>query len=198
MDNFTAEQVEQTAEYLMHSTPNWYRESFGDWKGSVHTCDRAPKDATTMLRAYAERLRQDDKDAKDAARYRWLREEEDWDSAIDEAIKGGCMNTPEELEWSARNMDEMHLPNVADTYRAYAECLRELARVTAERDELRKKLWDEELLAREFHDRYSAELTALNKMRVERDAWRKLVRDYNATHGYIDPIEIPPELEQSP
>ena len=118
----------------------------------MHTCDRAPKDATTMLRAYAERLRQDDKDAKDAARYRWLREEEDWDSAIDEAIKGGCMNTPEELEWSARNMDEMHLPNVADTYRAYAECLRELARVTAERDELKRRIVDADVgVVENFH-----------------------------------------------
>ena len=89
----------------------------------------------------------------------------------------------------------------------------EITRLTAELDELRKKLRDEELLAREFHDRYSAELTALNKMRVERDAWRKLVMEHNARvmelnrENYFSPhlpavnfyfITIPPELEQSP
>ena len=89
----------------------------------------------------------------------------------------------------------------------------EIKRLTAELDELRKKLRDEELLAREFHDRYSAELTALNKTRAERDAWRKLVLDHNAIvkdlnrrikredelrwpHEYR--IAIPPEMEPKP
>ena len=38
----------------------------------------------------------------------------------------------------------------------------------------------------------------IKRLTAERDAWRALVLDYNATHGYIDPIEIPTELEQSP
>ena len=38
----------------------------------------------------------------------------------------------------------------------------------------------------------------VDRLTAERDAWRALVLDYNATHGYIDPIEIPTELEQSP
>ena len=89
----------------------------------------------------------------------------------------------------------------------------EIKRLTAELDELRKKLRDEELLAREFHDRYSAELTALNKTRAERDAWRKLVCNHNALVAELKRriiwpdqnmwpeayrIDIPPELEPKP
>ncbi|HEV2678999.1 MAG TPA: hypothetical protein VGV14_00720, partial [Rhodanobacter sp.] len=58
---YTDTQIETMAAHLISSTPNWYRESFGDWKDAVHTCDRAPKDAADMLRSLlAERIEADE------------------------------------------------------------------------------------------------------------------------------------------
>jgi hypothetical protein len=34
----------------LEDTPNWYRQSWGEWKNAVHSCDSAPKDAASMLR----------------------------------------------------------------------------------------------------------------------------------------------------
>jgi len=56
MKTFSKDEVLSMAEHLDKGTPNWYRETFGDWKDSVHICDRAPKDAADMLRAFAHTL----------------------------------------------------------------------------------------------------------------------------------------------
>lgn len=47
---YTDAQIETMVARLLTSTPNWLRESLGDWKDVVHTYDRAPKDAADMLR----------------------------------------------------------------------------------------------------------------------------------------------------
>lgn len=54
MSEYSVEEVRALAKYLKEGTPNWYRESFGDFKSSVHTCDNAPKNAVAMLTAYAD------------------------------------------------------------------------------------------------------------------------------------------------
>ena len=68
-DKFTVEQVEQFESDL--------REVIWDGKGSIHNNEFRAKfqdRIADMLRAYAARLREDDENAKDAARYRWLRD----------------------------------------------------------------------------------------------------------------------------
>ena len=98
--------------------------------------------------------------------------------------------------------------------------------IKRQRDELREKLSCEESLVREWHDRYTTEVMAsqrisdaFDKMNRDRDAWRKLVVEHNAactqlcrsgnvecrvTDSYsgcvtcpeLYQIDIPPELEQ--
>lgn len=55
---YTVEEVQALAKYLQDATPNWYRESFGDFKSSAHTCDNAPKNATAVLLEHADLLEQ--------------------------------------------------------------------------------------------------------------------------------------------
>jgi hypothetical protein len=59
--DWTAEEVRALAKYLAEGTPNWFRESFGDYKSSVHTLDNAPKNAVAILTAYAERIEVDER-----------------------------------------------------------------------------------------------------------------------------------------
>ena len=55
----------------LRNTPNWQRESYGDWKqGTVHY-DRAPFEAADAIEALLDRV---EKAEKDAERYRWLRD----------------------------------------------------------------------------------------------------------------------------
>ena len=56
MNEFTVEQIEREALYIKQF----------NFELAVHS--------SRMLRAYAARLREDDENAKDAARYRWLRD----------------------------------------------------------------------------------------------------------------------------
>lgn len=68
MDKYTPEQVESLAAMVSKAPAV----SMTGTSISVEVSHGV--EVYKALRAYAERLRQDEKDAKDAARYRWLRE----------------------------------------------------------------------------------------------------------------------------
>lgn len=76
MSKYSVEKLLELADLLEKGTPNWYRETFGNWKDSVHIGDNSPKGAADMLREYAAHLTAQaewpsEEDVEIAARAAW-------------------------------------------------------------------------------------------------------------------------------